>query len=288
MRAGSLIITVFGDSIAPLGNSIWLGSLIELLEPFGLNDRQIRTAVFRLVKEGWLKSEKQGRRSYYGFSDYGMRQYEKAAKRIYAIGRPRWDGQWTLVIPAFVADRERELLRRDLQWQGFGMLTPGVLAHPSADQESLSATLEERGVAEKVAIMQASSSDLASPVVLKTLARECWKLDTLARRYEQFLKSFGPISAAVKRTGAGLDARQCIQLRTLLIHEYRRILLHDTDLPDALLANDWPGSTASELAGNLYPFLHEGTFNYLSGITGSGKGPPSHSSDIPTERFARP
>ena len=54
VRAGSLIISLFGDSISQHGNSIWLGSLIESLEPFGLNARQIRTAVFRLVKENWL------------------------------------------------------------------------------------------------------------------------------------------------------------------------------------------------------------------------------------------
>ena len=255
MRAGSLIVTVFGDSIAPLGNSIWLGSLIRLLEPFGLNARQIRTAVFRLVKEGWLKAEREGRKSYYGFSGYGLRQYEKAAKRIYAIERPEWDGQWTLVLPAFVTDRERELLRRDLQWQGFGALAPGLLAHPSADQASLRATIEERRVAGKVVILEARSGELAPRQALTRLVRECWKLETLAKRYKQFLRTFEPVVSETGRNGNAPDAEKCLQLRTLLIHEYRRILLHDTDLPDALLPGDWPGREAARMTAALYVMI---------------------------------
>ncbi len=56
VQAGSLIITVFGDAILPRGGRIWLGSLIRLLEPLELNERLIRTSVFRLAKEQWLRT----------------------------------------------------------------------------------------------------------------------------------------------------------------------------------------------------------------------------------------
>ena len=55
LRSGSLIITVYGDAIAPRGGTTWLGSLIALLEPFGLNPRLVRTSVFRLAKDVWLR-----------------------------------------------------------------------------------------------------------------------------------------------------------------------------------------------------------------------------------------
>ena len=42
IRAGSLIITVYGDAILPRGGTVWLGSLINLLEPLGLNQRLVR------------------------------------------------------------------------------------------------------------------------------------------------------------------------------------------------------------------------------------------------------
>ena len=59
--ASSLIVTVYGDAIEPHGGAVWLGSLIQLLEPIGINERLIRTSIFRLTKEGWLTAEKVGR-----------------------------------------------------------------------------------------------------------------------------------------------------------------------------------------------------------------------------------
>ena len=50
LRAGSLAITVFGDCISQHGGSVWMGSLIQVLEKFGLNARQVRTAVSRLSR----------------------------------------------------------------------------------------------------------------------------------------------------------------------------------------------------------------------------------------------
>ena len=35
IRASSLIITLYGDAIEPHGGTVWLGSLIQLLEPMG-------------------------------------------------------------------------------------------------------------------------------------------------------------------------------------------------------------------------------------------------------------
>jgi phenylacetic acid degradation operon negative regulatory protein len=73
MRAGSLITTVFGDSIAPRGGTLWLGSLINTMADFGISERLVRTSVFRLVKDGWLQSRQIGRRSYYSLTDDGHR-----------------------------------------------------------------------------------------------------------------------------------------------------------------------------------------------------------------------
>ena len=98
IRASSLIITLYGDAIEPHGGTVWLGSLINLLEPIGINERLIRTSIFRLTKEGWLTAEKVGRRSYYSLTGTGRRRFEKAFKRVYSPSQPAWDGAWTLVL----------------------------------------------------------------------------------------------------------------------------------------------------------------------------------------------
>ena len=37
LNARSLILTVFGDSVSAHGGIIWLGSLISLVKPYGIN-----------------------------------------------------------------------------------------------------------------------------------------------------------------------------------------------------------------------------------------------------------
>ena len=34
-----------------------LAGLIRLLAPFGINERLVRTSVFRLARDGWLKAK---------------------------------------------------------------------------------------------------------------------------------------------------------------------------------------------------------------------------------------
>jgi phenylacetic acid degradation operon negative regulatory protein len=53
-------------------------------------------------------------------------------------------------------------------------------------------------------------------------------------------------------------------VRTLLIHEYRKIHLQDPLLPPALLPSDWVGATAYELTRRLYTAVFPAAEQYLS------------------------
>lgn len=250
-RAGSLAVTLFGDVLAPQGNSVWLGSLVAAMERFGLNARQIRTAVFRLGQEGWLAATQVGRRSYYRLTDSGRRQYARAAERIYAVDDPSWDGHWTLVTLGGLEASAREELRRRLGWAGFGALAPGVLAHPQASPAALEETLDELGLRGSVVAWRASPQ-LDQPLLAQV--RSAWRLDELAARYADFVARFQPFVTAIERS-ATVEPEAAFVLRTLLIHEYRRILLKATALPPALLPAAWPGHTARDLAAMLYRAL---------------------------------
>ena len=262
IRAGSLIITVFGDAVSPHGSAVWLGSLIKILEPFGLNHRQIRTAVYRLVQEDWLAATQVGRRSYYSFTKAGQKRYEKAARRIYSSRRQPWEGRWTLVLPTLCHPEEKELLRRELSWLGYGTLAPGLLAYPAADRQAPDETLLELGLTGKALVFTAGTEDLAASDVLRQLSHDCWNLGELGRRYNQFIRHFQPVHRALTRTRKTTPA-QCFQARTLLVHEYRRIHLQDSDLPAELLPAPWPGASAYHLAKNIYRAVRDNSVAYL-------------------------
>ena len=84
MRAGSLIITIFGDAVLPRGGTVWIGSLIRVLADFGVSERLVRTSVFRLTRDNWLDVNQVGRRSYYSLTEDGARRFEQATQRIYS------------------------------------------------------------------------------------------------------------------------------------------------------------------------------------------------------------
>ncbi|MFN5715377.1 MAG: phenylacetic acid degradation operon negative regulatory protein PaaX, partial [Bradyrhizobium sp.] len=44
-RTGSIIITVFGDSIVPRGGAVWLGTLLEFFKSLDVDGNVVRTAM---------------------------------------------------------------------------------------------------------------------------------------------------------------------------------------------------------------------------------------------------
>src|SRR5579863_4169899 len=78
LRVGSLLVTIFGDAIAPRGGVVTLGSLIRLAALFGLPDRLVRTSVARLAHDGWLVARREGRRSEYRLTTDGEQRVADA------------------------------------------------------------------------------------------------------------------------------------------------------------------------------------------------------------------
>ena len=260
----SLIITLFGDAITQHGEEIWLGSLITMLAPLGISERLVRTAVFRLVQDDWLQSHRSGRRSYYRFSTTGHRYYERAARRIYATGKPDWDHGWTIVIPTFVPEGRREALRTGLLWQGFGLLATGVFAMPSGDRRALDELLSQLDIAKSVVILNASSDETPSVETLNKLVRERWNLDEVAALYQSFLDTWSTIPDLLDTPGTPVDGHTELLLRILLVHDYRRILLRDPELPAEMLPTPWIGFESQELTAGIYKCVADHSAHWLT------------------------
>lgn len=252
-RSKSLVVTVFGDAIVPHGGTVWLGSLITLLEPFGVNDRLLRTSVFRLAQEGWLGSQRDGRRSSYSITPDAMARFVHAYRRIYAPLNVHWDGSWTMILTGEGAlnAAERNTVRKELLWEGYSVIAPGIMGHPAADVTALEELLRRLGVKDKLFVLQAASIAQVGARPLRDLVAEGWDLSGVAEGYQQFIARFEPL-LAVLDGAAALSDEQAFVVRSLLIHAYRRVQLHDPQLPVELLPEPWPGAQAYQLARELY------------------------------------
>ena len=282
LKGKSVIVTVFGDAILPHGGSVWLGSLIRLVAPLGLNERMVRTAAFRLVADDWLAARQLGRRSYYSLTESGRQRFQAAHRRIYAPPRAPWDGQWRLVLAGDLDAAAREAVRRELHWLGFGAFAPTVLAHPAPDMEALTQTFRDLNLADRLVVMTAQAANQLP--ALQALVRGAWDLDRLAADYAAFVDHFRPIYQALGEASAP-DPRSCFLVRTLLVHDYRRVLLRDPMLPDELLPVDWPGRPARALCRNLYRLTALPAEEHLMASAETAEGPLPEAAAYFRERF---
>lgn len=261
LRAGSLIVTLFGDSLLPRGGVIALGSLIELAAPFGLNERLVRTATARLAQDGWLAARRIGKRSEYRLTENGRTQFAEATERIYGEAGANWSGRWTLVVmPPLPAARRRQM-RRELAWHGYGELSSGVFAHPQLRGRGAGSGGDGR--AQWPAGTLVFDADLAAPATAAVLIEHGWDLKALAQRYRTFVGRFERVLAAL---AAPPDPQTAFLLRSLLIHEYRRLHLRDPLLPERLLPLDWPGTRAALLCRALYGAVFAASEAHLSRV----------------------
>lgn len=269
LRGGSLIVTIFGDAIASRGGAVTLGSLISLAQPFGLTERLVRTSVARLAKEGWLIARREGRLSEYQLSAVGQRRFADATRRIYAEASQSWNGSWTVILPPPAAAELRDRLRKELEWLGFGQPTPGVFVHP---MRSPGDTREQiagiRGAARAI-VLEARNDNPASD---RQFANAGWDLGDLAVRYRRLSGLLEPVHSALA-DGEKPSPATAFIVRTLLVHEYRKIHLRDPILPPGLLPPDWIGTAAYELCREIYGRVFGAAEEHLSRVAVRLSGP---------------
>ena len=282
LRAGSLITTVFGDSIAPRGGVVWLGSLIAAMTGFGVSERLVRTSVFRLSKDGWLEAEQIGRRSYYRLTEEGSERFRTATHRIYGEPANDWQGSWCLLLLSGLNAVTRDLVRKECGWLGFGAVSTNLLAHPGPDMSDLTATLTRLGVDGEVVVMSDCISQNDAP--MRRIVRDSWKLDEIDQRYGQFIEMFEPTMKALS-DGAASSPKTAFLVRTLLIQEYRKILLRDPHLHDDLLPKDWHGKAAYTLCRDIYRRLYAPANLYLTETMETVDGPLPEAEPETAQRF---
>jgi len=252
--ARSLLVTVFGDSIAPHGGEVWVGSLLRLVEPLGISERLVRTSLHRLVAEGLLVTRRHGRHSFYSIAPSAHRRFSEAERRIYhpRVAAP-WDRRWTVVVENNgVAPPLRTALRQQLTSLGFGSLGPPVHVSPFDRTEELRALLHDLRLSGQVIVLRGEI-----PASLGGSDRELTRavsgeLEALEPSWRAFVRRFRPIAEAIVEEGGEVDGQSALLTRTLLVHAYRRLVLREPQLPAALWPPSWPGEAAYEVAARCY------------------------------------
>ena len=237
VRAWSLIVSLYGDAIVPRGGSLWLGSLTDIMALFRIDAGHVRTAMSRLTADGWLERVKVGRNSYYRLSRRGQGSFSEATRRIYFAHEAEFDGKLRIALlgPA-VTDRAR--VRKRLEEAGFVALSPTSFVSWAAPVE----------IPKSVGVFLLTANADKEAIALADAA---WKLGPIAQGYRAFIDRFTPLAKALDKGETLMDA-DALVARTLLIHEFRRIVLRDPGLPAALLPADWPGRDARALTGRIY------------------------------------
>jgi phenylacetic acid degradation operon negative regulatory protein len=251
----------------------------------------VRTSVFRLVKEEWLQTETHGRRANYQLTAVGRRRFEDASRHIYAASAPEWDHRWRLVSTVGDVDaRTREALRRSMAWQGFGELAAGLYVHPSADLALCLDALKSDGLAAvlpQLMPLLATNPGVAIAATDADVVRKAWDMDVLAQGYTGFLAQYQPVLAELRaRRSSRLDGQSAFLARTLMVHDFRRLLLRDPELPAVLLPKLWPGQRARDLCGDLYRRLLSASEDYLDQQLQLASGEVPEASPLLPQRFS--
>jgi len=247
VRVWSLVITIFGDAIVPRGGRVALGVLQEIVGRLGVEPGALRTALSRLAGDHWVTRERNGRNSYYRLAESGRHSFDLATRRIYSGGPPQWDGSWTVAIAPPGDDANAGSLAEAgfVKVEGRVYLRPETAGALPADQE-LAGMLVVHGTGAE------------HPENLRIL----WPSEEIADAYRGFTDAVKPLASALK-DGGTLPPLAAMAARTLVIHGWRRVVLRDPGLPDALLPDDWPGEEARALVLTAYRALLQPSEEWL-------------------------
>lgn len=232
MNARSALFDLFGDHLRERGGAAPVAGLVRLLAPLGVAPPAVRTAISRMVRQGWLAPARVHGASGYALTPRATRRLDDAAARIYRTHHLGWDGTWHLLVVTPPPGRSaRDRVRAGLAFLGYGPLDDTTWIAPRAAGEVDALLAGEGARAERFTATHDGDSAL--------LVSRAWDLDGLARSYLRFLDEAASFAAETDTDQAAFVAR------SHLVHEWRKFLFTDPALPAALLPIDWPGTKAA-------------------------------------------
>lgn len=239
--ARSRLMTILGEFVLPFGQQVWTATLVRSLGLMGIEEGAARQALARTAAEGWLTSDRVGRRVRWSLTESGRGLLEEGAQRIYSFGsgESSWDGRWLVVLISIPESMRalRHKVRTQLSWAGFGSPLSGVWISPhTATAADAKAILDGLELSDKALSFVAEYGALGSQDEMVSAA---WNLAELERHYEEFIEEFSGVEPRL--------ADDIFVAQVRLVHEWRRFPFLDPQLPRLLLPPYWSGTAATAL-----------------------------------------
>ncbi|MBO3750850.1 PaaX family transcriptional regulator [Streptosporangiaceae bacterium NEAU-GS5] len=243
MNARAALFDLYGDHLRTRGGRASVAALVRLLAPLGVAAPAVRTAISRMVRQGWLEPVRLPHGPGYAATAKCVTRLDEAAARIYRTGDLPWSGRWHVVVLDPVRDRaRRERIRSDLTFLGYAPLSDGTWLGPRPSSEL---------AALKFGSVCFEGTLDGDP---RELVARAWDLDGLAEQYEDWLA--GALDLIGTLPGDAPEA-DVFAVRSRLLHGWRNFLFRDPGLPAELLPPGWPGEKArayfEQEAARLYP-----------------------------------
>jgi phenylacetic acid degradation operon negative regulatory protein len=253
----SLIVTVFGDMAQGRGGALSTEALIQILGLVDVSPPAVRTALSRLVADGWLEGTREGRKSSYRMTQAAESETLAASRRIYTLPREDFDGQFEIALLIGGTAGARQSTRERLLAAGFGAVQPECLVRPAVTTHD--------------AVMPMADMALFKPARLAddqalALVAAAYDLALMAKRHGDFVASFGGIMAAA--AAAGSDGETVLAARLLLIHGWRRLALRDPGLPVPLQPLAMREMRVAQQVAAAYRRFHAASTGVLDDVTG--------------------
>jgi len=230
MHARSALFDIYGDHLRRRGGMAPVAVLVRLLAPLGVAAPAVRTAISRMVRQGWLVAATLPGGPGYALTERAERRLDAAYERIYRTREQTWDGTWDLVLLEPSPSRPaRERIASGLAYLGYAPVRPGTWISPRRCDELPALVAAEGAVVER---FSATCDGGGS-----ALAARAWDLAAIRDRYLAFEQQ-----ALTQVDTLNLDDERAYVVRSTLVHEWRKLLFIDPGLPDALLPTGWDGA----------------------------------------------
>jgi phenylacetic acid degradation operon negative regulatory protein len=241
VHARSALFDLYGDHLRTRDDRAPVAAVVRLLAPLGIAAPAVRTAISRMVRQGWLEPARLPTGRGYALTERARHRLDDAAARIYRTRDARWDGAWDLLVLDPPAPRSaRERVRSGLTFLGYAPLSDSTWISPFASPES-----DELLAGEQAGFARFRAHDDAPA----ERARHAWDLESLAKSYVAW-RDFAdrlladPEAELPGIADAGAEER-AFAVRSVLVHEWRKFLFTDPGLPAQLLPADWVGHEAA-------------------------------------------